>query len=109
MLRNISITTALNGFIVNVGCQTVVFDSRKKLLKALKAYLEDPEKFEEEFVKEKGFNHRHTMDGAPLRIGTVGTDAPQQPRVPLNEENYGRGMGGVLPAGNVLPPIRIDG
>lgn len=50
MLRNIEIVPCLNGFIVTVGCSTVVFDDQDKMLKELQAYLDDPEKVEKFYL-----------------------------------------------------------
>lgn len=50
MTREITIRPVLNGFVCQVGCQCVVFDSRDKLLTELKAYLNDPDRVEKEYV-----------------------------------------------------------
>ncbi len=49
MIRDITIKPALNGYIVKVGCQTVVFDDRAKLLADLKQYLEQPAVVEQHY------------------------------------------------------------
>lgn len=46
MLHKIKIEAVLNGYIANVGCQTLVFNSRPDMLKELDAYLEKPEETE---------------------------------------------------------------
>ena len=51
MIREISIVPVLNGWIVRVGCQTVVFTSADALLGALRRYLEDPIATEEQFLQ----------------------------------------------------------
>ena len=51
MTREIHIKPVLNGFIVNIGCQSVVFDSRSKLLAELGRYLENPRGLEVEYRK----------------------------------------------------------
>ena len=50
-MHDIKIKPVLNGYIVEVGCKTVVFPSRKKLLRELDRYLQDPEGVEEEYRK----------------------------------------------------------
>lgn len=45
------ITPVLNGFIVKVGCQRVVFETREKLLAELDRYLTDPAGVEAEYRK----------------------------------------------------------
>ena len=50
-MRTVTIDAALNGFIVHVGCQTLVFNSAAILLKELDEYLADPGKKEAEARK----------------------------------------------------------
>lgn len=52
MIREITIKPALNGFICRVGCQTVVFESRLKMVEELNRYLEDPKRVEECYRKQ---------------------------------------------------------
>lgn len=42
MFRTVTITAVLNGYIVNVGCQTVTFNSKEEMAVALLAYCGDP-------------------------------------------------------------------
>lgn len=49
-MREISIRPALNGYICQVGCQQVVFESRTSLITSLDRYLTDPGKVEHEFI-----------------------------------------------------------
>jgi hypothetical protein len=50
MTRSINIDPVLNGYIVRVGCQTVVFDNKPALLSALSEYLDKPEEVEKRFL-----------------------------------------------------------
>jgi hypothetical protein len=50
MIRTLEIRPVLNGFIVNIGCQVVVFASREALLKDLAEYLEEPEVVEMRYM-----------------------------------------------------------
>jgi len=61
MIREIRIQAVLNGFVVRVGCQTIVCESKGKLLRELGRYLENPEGVEAEYLK-------HTINavGGPL-------------------------------------------
>lgn len=59
-MRSIKIEPALNGFIVQAGCQTVVFESVDALLNKLHDYLTDPAKTEKEFVA-SAINRKYTM------------------------------------------------
>jgi hypothetical protein len=45
-MRDIIISAALNGYICDVGCRKVVFESRESLLEMLKLYLECPNETE---------------------------------------------------------------
>lgn len=50
MLRKITIKSVLNGFIVKVGCQTLVFDDVNVMLSELGKYLLDPDEVEREYL-----------------------------------------------------------
>lgn len=50
MIRTITITPVLNGFLCQVGCQTIVFKSVGGLVKVLRAYLTNPEETEKLFL-----------------------------------------------------------
>jgi len=52
MIREISITPVLNGFICKVGCQKVVFESVVSLVQNLEAYLKDPNAVEARFIRD---------------------------------------------------------
>ena len=47
--RDVTIKTVLNGWIVRVGCQHLVFTSLDVMLKDLTAYLEDPKGTEDKY------------------------------------------------------------
>lgn len=51
--RSISISQLDFGFTVNVGCQTVAFETPEKLTKNLLTYLKDPQGFEKNWFKKK--------------------------------------------------------
>ena len=44
------ITPVLNGFVVRVGCQTIVFDTIEKLTTQIGRYYKDPETVSKEFI-----------------------------------------------------------
>jgi len=48
-MRDITIKPALNGYVVRLGCQRIVFPTRDLLLRALNDYLENPEKIEDSY------------------------------------------------------------
>jgi len=49
--RDITITTVLNGWIVKVGCQHIVFNDKEEMIGALSAYLQDPKAVEKSFIE----------------------------------------------------------
>jgi hypothetical protein len=69
MIRHIEIDACLNGFIVRVGCQTIVFESVGALVEDLGAYLDDPEAMEIEYAT--ALNARHTLNASvnPTPVG----------------------------------------
>lgn len=50
-MRQIQIDGCLNGWIVKVGCRTVVFTDKVKLVGDLLRYLENPQTVEDEYQK----------------------------------------------------------
>ena len=60
MIRQITIRTILNGFIVDCGCQTVVFTSREVLLTEIGVYLSNPDETERKY-REHGVNAKHLL------------------------------------------------
>jgi hypothetical protein len=63
MFRPLTITAVLNGWIVQAGCQILVYQDRAQLATDLDAYLRDPDATEQRLVK-SGVNRQHTL-GAP--------------------------------------------
>lgn len=53
MLRPIKIKPCLNGFIVEVGCQTVVFNTPDQLGAEISRFYKDPNKVEQEFIAKR--------------------------------------------------------
>ena len=49
-MRTVIITAVLNGWIVEVGCQKVVYDRSDHLLEDLGNYMDDPKGFAESFI-----------------------------------------------------------
>jgi hypothetical protein len=48
--REILIRPVLNGFLCQVGCQTLAFETREKMLVELEAYLRNPADTEKRFI-----------------------------------------------------------
>ena len=55
MPREINIKPVLNGFVCQVGCQTLVFDTVRSLAVAVEEYFNHPEETEKRFL-EKAIN-----------------------------------------------------
>jgi hypothetical protein len=49
-VRKFTVEPVLNGYIVSIGCKVVVFDSKEKFLIAIRAYIENPDRTEKEFL-----------------------------------------------------------
>lgn len=61
MLRELNITPVLNGYIVTVGCQTLVFNTLSALTTNIGEYYADPDATEKRF-RETGLNKRLLQD-----------------------------------------------
>ena len=66
MIRDIRISAVLNGFEVNVDCQTLVFTDVTEMLKEIRRYLKKPEEVEKEYL-EKALNAKHIVSQNPAR------------------------------------------
>lgn len=60
--QSLSITPVLNGFIVNVGCQSLVFSSASDLTTAIQRYYTDPLGFAREVLTDKKVNQMLTPE-----------------------------------------------
>ena len=56
-MRDVTIKPALNGYVVRLGCQRIVFTDRALMLRALDDYLENPNSVEQHYL-EKSINSR---------------------------------------------------
>lgn len=59
--HSIQIDMCLNGYMVRVGCQTLAYTERAKLLKDLANYLADPKKTEQRFLDTEAYNKEFVM------------------------------------------------
>lgn len=84
MFRPISITAVLNGWIVTVGCQTVVYQDRNQLTSDLDAYLKDPDATEARVLR-TAVNQTHTL-------GVGGGIAAPPPATMSVQETAGRAV-----------------
>lgn len=49
--RGATIGVVANGFIITIGCQTIVAETPNKLLKLITDYLDDPNKAEKDLIE----------------------------------------------------------
>lgn len=63
--RKITIEAVLNGYIVKVGCQTVVFNDRNVMVCDLESYLANPQAMEKHY-RENALNRAMLDDHNPL-------------------------------------------
>ena len=56
-MRDITIKPALNGYVVRLGCQRIVFTDRAQMLQELNSYLENPNEVENTYLR-KSINSR---------------------------------------------------
>ena len=73
--RGMSINPCLNGFIVIVGCQTLVFANLHQVAEALHRYADDPEAEEKLYLQNSLVN---TMIGHPPIESEMKADRPAQ-------------------------------
>lgn len=80
MIREIQINAVLNGFVVKIGCQTVVFTSVDDLTTKLNEYFKNPQETENNFLKDNAINAQHTgLGGLPSGIARaqfINTELP---------------------------------
>lgn len=69
-MKDIHIHPVLNGFIVTVGCQQIVYNNRHVLVSDLAEYFADPKATEERILKES-INRDHTMPTRLLERGAL--------------------------------------
>jgi len=82
--RSAEINVVANGFIIRIGCQTIIAESPKKLKKLICDYLDDPEKAEKELFENSivfgGWSPQQTVPcGSPPEPGWSAGTASQAP------------------------------
>lgn len=50
-MRDVTIKVALNGYVVRVDCQRIVFSDCDQMIQAIKDYLKNPEEVEAEYIR----------------------------------------------------------
>ena len=99
MIREISITPVLNGFICKVGCQRVVFESVATLVQNLEAYLKDPNATEARFIRDAV----NKMPDHPQCMPTTACD--EDAPIRTSESDMGQREARILsPVENRRPP-----
>ena len=88
--KTITIKTVLNGYRVEVGCQEVVFESRKRMLKEIGRYLKKPNKVEAEYMLEENAppveEYRVEITPQRMRVGTWQDDGINSPSATYDTE-----------------------
>jgi hypothetical protein len=75
--RAIIIKPVLNGWIVNVGCQDVVFQDLDAMLTGIRKYYSDPAKTEKEYIENKKNDTMMELRPEPTPAYPTGTESPQ--------------------------------
>lgn len=76
VMKPLSISPALNGWIVQVGCQNVVFNDKSEMIAALSHYIDEPKKTEKRFFQERKNNTLHNdPTEAPARLVGAACDS----------------------------------
>jgi hypothetical protein len=65
-MRDVTISKVMNGFIVKVGCQTLVFQEQTAMIVELNNYLTNPEETEKRFVEKFGYAGGQPLGGADV-------------------------------------------
>ena len=73
-MYNVSIQMVRNGFIVSVGCWTLVFEDREKMLAELTRYYQDMQAVVAEYMEKYG---NVQIEPPPNQIGIPGRDCAQ--------------------------------
>ena len=66
MIRSFMVTPVLNGYIVEIGCQRLVFESVEKLTTNIALYLNNPDEVEKAFL-DGSLNSRHRNSQEPAQ------------------------------------------
>ena len=97
-MRDITVHAVLNGWTVKVGCQTLVFNDRKTLLKDLGEYMANPLVKQKKFV-EAAVN-KILMDGPQeTPVAPCGPPSCLPPVVPNVPNETAMGLAGPVPTG----------
>ncbi len=102
-MRDVTISKVMNGYVVKVGCQTLVYETQGSLLGALGEYLANPEETEKRFTAKYGYATAMTPP-PPLDIHYDNRvqqceAAPRVRETPDTENRGGAGGYGSVPLG----------
>ena len=86
-MRDVIIKTALNGYVVRVSCQRVVFCDRDQMLRAVKDYLENPEEVEAAYTRQ-AMNAKQLGFSNEKIEGCAATYTPRHVPEPVCETSY---------------------
>ncbi len=96
MIRDFTVRAVLNGYVVNIGCQTLVFNNPAALCDEIERYLRNPQAVEKEYLN-ASLNAKHTSPlNAPMpdisRLGNLETQCETERPSPRRDTDCGAGM-----------------
>lgn len=102
-MRDVTISAVMNGFVVKVGCQTLVFQKQREMLETLDRYLTNPENVERQFVEQYGLKNSLAPVAPPTH--TERSDTPSRERLralqgAAREQDFYRTTGGAVASGS---------
>lgn len=78
-MREITIARVMNGYVVRVGCQMLVFETQGKMISELARFLDNPQQVEEEYLKTFGLDGRMVDHLNAFPEGPIAGNVAQAP------------------------------
>ena len=72
MIHEIKIKKVNQGFIVTIGCQIFVSESKEKMFNAISEYFENPNEAEKKYIEKNVWNEHPTITDAIVGTPRVG-------------------------------------
>jgi len=85
-MRQLTIFTVLNGYVIQSDCQCVVFTDKTKMLSELSRYLDNPDEVSKEYLAnpKNGYGKAKQMADV-ANVSEAPCEAPRQARTGLGE------------------------